>query len=183
MPEQTNIKVKPEVPPPVPVEERHARAGGVAYAELEVTSNFSFLRSGSHPEELMVAAAESGCRAVALTDLHTAAGLVRAHVAAYEAGIPFLIGCRVLASVTVSNDAELFPAFPLELLLYPTTRAAYASRTPSWRSATEPRSTAPSASGAETTNPCCYRPPRRPSDFPPPPPHGHARSPTGALST
>ena len=31
-----------------------------AYAELQVTSNFSFLRGGSHPEELVLRAAELG---------------------------------------------------------------------------------------------------------------------------
>ena len=58
------------------------RSVGDGYAELAVTSNFSFLRGGSHPEELVTAAAALGHRAVAITDTNTLAGVVRAHVAA-----------------------------------------------------------------------------------------------------
>ena len=65
-----------------------------AYAELQVTSNFSFLRGGAHPEELVLRAAELGHRAIALTDRNTLAGVVRAHVAAKEVGIRFVVGAR-----------------------------------------------------------------------------------------
>ena len=66
-----------------------------AYAELQVTSNFSFLRGGSHPEELVLRAAELGLSAIALTDRNTLAGVVRAHVAAKEVGIRFVVGARL----------------------------------------------------------------------------------------
>ena len=66
-----------------------------AYAELQVTSNFSFLRGGSHPEELVLRAAELGLAALALTDRNTLAGVVRAHVAAKEVGIRFVVGARL----------------------------------------------------------------------------------------
>jgi error-prone DNA polymerase len=66
-----------------------------AYAELQVTSNFSFLRGGSHPEELVLRAAEIGLSAIALTDRNTLAGVVRAHVAAKEVGIRFVVGARL----------------------------------------------------------------------------------------
>ena len=66
-----------------------------AYAELQVTSNFSFLRGGSHPEELVLRAAELGLSALALTDRNTLAGVVRAHVAAKEVGIRFVVGARL----------------------------------------------------------------------------------------
>ena len=56
------------------------------YAELQITSNFSFLRGGSHPEELVLRAAELGLSAIALTDRNTLAGVVRAHLAAKEVG-------------------------------------------------------------------------------------------------
>ena len=52
------------------------------YAELQVTSNFSFLRGASHPEELVETAAALGHAAVAITDRNSLAGVVRAHVAA-----------------------------------------------------------------------------------------------------
>jgi error-prone DNA polymerase len=65
---------------------RRLRAGGAppAYAELCVTSNFSFLRGASHPEELVLRAAEIGLRAIAITDRNSLAGVVRAHVALRE---------------------------------------------------------------------------------------------------
>jgi error-prone DNA polymerase len=51
------------------------------YAELYCLSNFSFLRGASHPEELVVRAAELGYTALALTDAGSLAGVVRAHQA------------------------------------------------------------------------------------------------------
>jgi error-prone DNA polymerase len=65
------------------------------YAELAVTSNYTFLTGASHPEELVRRAAELGYKAVALTDTHSLAGVVRAHVAAREAGIQFVLGARL----------------------------------------------------------------------------------------
>jgi error-prone DNA polymerase len=68
---------------------------GLEYAELQVTSNFSFLRGASRPEELVLAAAALGHSAVAITDRNTVAGIVRAHVAAKEVGIRLVIGTRL----------------------------------------------------------------------------------------
>lgn len=65
------------------------------YTELQVTSNFSFLRGASHPEELVEHAATLGYDAIAITDRNTFAGIVRAHVAAKKAGIKFIPGCRL----------------------------------------------------------------------------------------
>ena len=73
-------------PVPVPVP---------AYAELQVTTNFSFLRGGSHPEELVMRAAELGYRAIGIADRNTLAGVVRAHGAAKRAGIELLVGARL----------------------------------------------------------------------------------------
>ena len=69
--------------------------GGPGYAELQATSNFSFLRGSSHPEELVTRAAELGHKAIAIADRSTVAGLVRAHMAAREAGIRLLPGARL----------------------------------------------------------------------------------------
>ena len=55
------------------------------YAELQVTSNFSFLRGASHAEELVGRAAGLGYSALAVTDECSLAGIVRAHVAARKA--------------------------------------------------------------------------------------------------
>ncbi|MDB5542030.1 MAG: polymerase alpha subunit [Devosia sp.] len=51
------------------------------YAELMVTSNFSFLRSGSHPEELVAAAMALGLSGVGIADRNSFAGVVRGYVA------------------------------------------------------------------------------------------------------
>ena len=80
--------VQPEPPDALPFEP--------AYAELEVTSNFTFLNSGSHPEELVARAARLGYRAVAMADHNTLAGIVRAHIAAKQANIRLLVGCRLV---------------------------------------------------------------------------------------
>ncbi|MEM9591558.1 MAG: error-prone DNA polymerase [Pseudomonadota bacterium] len=83
------------------------------YAELDVTTNFTFLRGGSHGEELVKQAAALGHAAIAVADANTLAGVVRAHIAAKEAGIQFIVGARLIL-----EDAPT-------LLAYPTSRAAY----------------------------------------------------------
>jgi error-prone DNA polymerase len=65
------------------------------YAELQVTSNFSFLRGGAHPEELVAQAALVGLRAITVADRNTLAGIVRGHQAAKEAGIQYIPGARL----------------------------------------------------------------------------------------
>ncbi len=67
----------------------------MSYIELQVTSNFSFLRGASHPEELVRQAAAYGHSAIALTDRNTLAGIVRAHAAAKKIGMRFLPGARL----------------------------------------------------------------------------------------
>ena len=49
-----------------------------AYAELCVTTNFTFLTGASHPEEMVRRAAELGLEAIAITDRNSLAGVVRA---------------------------------------------------------------------------------------------------------
>ena len=66
-----------------------------AYAELHCISNFTFFRGASHPEELVKRAAELGYSALAITDECSFAGIVRAHVAAKECGLPLIIGTEV----------------------------------------------------------------------------------------
>ncbi|HEY2349477.1 MAG TPA: error-prone DNA polymerase [Puia sp.] len=65
------------------------------YSELQCTSNFSFLRGASHPEELVEKAAAFGYAAIAITDRNSLAGIVRAHTAARTTDIQFLPACRL----------------------------------------------------------------------------------------
>ena len=65
------------------------------YAELQVTTNFSFLRGASHGEELVAQAQALGLSAIAVTDRNTLAGVVRAHVAAKELGLKLIVGARL----------------------------------------------------------------------------------------
>lgn len=65
------------------------------YTELQVTSNFTFLRGASHPEELVAQAAALGYQKIAITDGNSLAGIVRAHVAARKLAITIIPACRV----------------------------------------------------------------------------------------
>ena len=83
------------------------------YTELQITSNFSFLRGASHPEEMIEQAAALGYTAIAITDRNSLAGIVRAHSAAKKNGIRLVPACRL----------DLVDGF--SLLAYPTTITAY----------------------------------------------------------
>ncbi len=89
------------------------RSAPRVYAELHALSNFSFLRGASHPEELVEQAKHLNYRALALTDECSLAGVVRAHVAAKEHGLPLIIG------------SELTCLEPLKLIALATDRASY----------------------------------------------------------
>ena len=54
------------------------------WAELQACSNFTFLTGGSHPEEYMDRAALLGLSAVAIADVNSVAGIVRAHTRSRE---------------------------------------------------------------------------------------------------
>lgn len=85
----------------------------MGYIELQVTSNFSFLRGASHPEELVEQAAAYGYQAIAITDRNTLAGIVRAHAAAKRLGIRLIPGCRLDLL-----DGPSLLAFPTNLEAY-----------------------------------------------------------------
>jgi error-prone DNA polymerase len=116
MPESVNLKLRE--PPPAPAD---AAPAAHAYAELDVTTNFTFLRGASHPDELVFRAAVLGHRAIAVTDRNSLAGVVRAYDAANQVteqgGVPpkLIVGAR-LAFADGAPD----------VLVYPTDRAAYA---------------------------------------------------------
>ena len=54
------------------------------YAELSITSNFTFLTGASHPEEYMERTVTLGLPAIAIADDNSVAGIVRAHTQARE---------------------------------------------------------------------------------------------------
>jgi error-prone DNA polymerase len=85
-----------------------------AYAELAVTTNFSFLRGASHPEEMVAAAEQLGLAAIGIADRNSFAGVVRAYRQwKKREAIKFIVGTRL---VTVDG---------FEVLTYPTDREAY----------------------------------------------------------
>jgi error-prone DNA polymerase len=90
------------------------------YAELQVSSNFSFLRGASHPQELVNAANEYRHFAIALTDRNTLSGIVLAHSTlkkVAELHTRLIVGCRL----DLSNGESI--------LCYPTNRKAYGNLT------------------------------------------------------
>ncbi|MGP8011633.1 MAG: PHP domain-containing protein, partial [Halobacteriota archaeon] len=88
-----------------------------AYAELHCISNFSFLRGASHAEELVGRAHELGYAALAITDECSLAGMVRAHVAAKDAGLKLVVG----AEFHLAGDSGAGP----HLVVLATNRAGY----------------------------------------------------------
>lgn len=74
------------------------------YAELQVTTNFTFLEGASHPDELVVTARALGHSALAVTDRNSVAGVVRAHKAARDHGLRLVVGCRLDLDATGGID-------------------------------------------------------------------------------
>jgi error-prone DNA polymerase len=115
MPDEPPGKVRPHPAKRPPAPARRRAPAGVAYAELQATSNYTFLTGASHPDELVDAAGAMGHHAIAITDRNTLAGVVRAHVAARRAGVRLVVGARL----------DLAPGEGPSVLVYPTDRAAY----------------------------------------------------------
>ncbi len=84
------------------------------FAELCVTTNFSFLCGASHPEELVSEAKTLGLAGIGVADCNSLAGVVRAHVAAKEAGLKLAVGARL-----VFRDGTP------DIIVYPKNRSAY----------------------------------------------------------
>ncbi|WLS06307.1 error-prone DNA polymerase [Shinella oryzae] len=89
------------------------------YAELQVTSHFSFLRGASSCAELFAQASALGIEALAVVDRNSLAGIVQAHRAVKELPadgnmVRLVVGCRL----------DLVDG--MSLLVYPTDREAYA---------------------------------------------------------
>ncbi len=96
----------------------------MTYAEFAVTTNFSFLRGGSHPEELVEQAAALGLAGIGIADRNSFAGVVRAHVAVRE--------WREREDGPATRDLKLaigtrlvFSDGTPDILAYPENRTAY----------------------------------------------------------
>ena len=85
------------------------------YTELHCLTCYSFLRGASHPHELVERAARLGYAGLAITDECSLAGVVKAHVAAKEAGLKLIIG----SELNLVEDVKLVALVP--------SRAAYTS--------------------------------------------------------
>jgi error-prone DNA polymerase len=89
-----------------------------AYAEIGVTTNFSFLRGASHPQEYVHQAGQYGLLAIGIADRNTLAGVVRAYAELKNPELAakpkLLIGSRL---VFIDGTPDI--------LAYPRDRAAY----------------------------------------------------------
>src|SRR5881396_2711924 len=88
------------------------------YAEIGITTNFSFLRGGSDPRAYVHQASELGIPVIGIADHNTLAGVVRAYVELENPELEFkpklLIGSRLV-----------FMDGAPDILVYPRDRAAY----------------------------------------------------------
>ena len=93
--------------------------GHVAYAEIGVTTNFSFLRGASHPQEYVAQAADYRLEAIGIADHNTLAGVVRGFSELENEKLPgplpkYLVGSRLC----FADDTP-------DILAYPKDREAY----------------------------------------------------------
>jgi error-prone DNA polymerase len=90
----------------------------VAYAEIGITTNFSFLRGGSHPQDYVHEASKLRLPAIGIADHNTLAGVVRAYKELDNSELEYkpklLIGSRLV-----------FMDGTPDILVYPRDRAAY----------------------------------------------------------
>ena len=94
------------------------------FAELCVTTNFSFLRSGSSPEEMVRQAAALGLAGIGIADRNTLAGVVRAHMIAKGLWEEKKIRIR-----TIVGSRLVFRDGTPDLFVYPKNRVAFARLT------------------------------------------------------
>jgi error-prone DNA polymerase len=90
------------------------------YAELQVTTNYSFLRSGSHPGEFVFRAASLGHTAIGIADRNTLAGVVRAYAAVKEfyeeTAIPEENWIKLIVGTRLeTRDGYSLLAYPMDL--------------------------------------------------------------------
>ncbi|WP_260987634.1 error-prone DNA polymerase [Roseomonas gilardii] len=79
------------------------------FAELCARSNYSLLDGASHPAELVAVAKALGHAGLSICDRNSLAGAVRAHVAAREVGLRYVVGTRL-----VLTDGSAYLAWPTD---------------------------------------------------------------------
>ncbi|MFZ0559687.1 MAG: error-prone DNA polymerase [Methylovirgula sp.] len=95
----------------------------IPFAEFAVTTNFSFLRGASHPEEYVERAYELGLKGIGIADRNSLAGVVRAHLFARENEIvPEVLRIAIGVRLVFCDGTP-------DILAYPQDRAAYARLT------------------------------------------------------
>jgi error-prone DNA polymerase len=90
------------------------------YAEIAVTTNFSFLRGASHPKELVQTAAALGYAAIGIADRNSLAGVVRA----YDALKQLKEHCDIPLKLLVGARLVFIDGTP-DIIAYPQDRVAY----------------------------------------------------------
>ena len=105
------------------VRARAVRVRAAAYAELAVSTNFSFLRGRSHPQEYVAQAIDYGLSAIGIADRNTLAGVVRAYAAARVK--PARHGDRDVWTIPFLPGVRLVTEDGFEAVTYPMDRAAY----------------------------------------------------------
>lgn len=83
----------------------------MTYAELAITTNFSFLRGASHPEELVETAKALGLKGIGIADRNSVAGVVRAHAMVEEngEGMKLAVGARLVFDDGSTPDILAYP--------------------------------------------------------------------------
>jgi error-prone DNA polymerase len=99
-----------------------APSQGPAFAELLASSNYSFLRSASHPAEMVAHACHLGMAGLGIADRNTVAGVVRAHTAWREiggaaSGFRLVVGARLVFAPDPGTGIA-----PPDIVAYPATR-------------------------------------------------------------
>jgi error-prone DNA polymerase len=88
------------------------------YAEIGITTNFSFLRGGSHPQDYVHRASELRLPAIGIADHNTLAGVVRAYK---ELGNPDV---KYKPKLLIGSRLVFMDGTP-DILVYPRDREAY----------------------------------------------------------
>src|SRR5450755_1392641 len=90
----------------------------VAYAEIGITTNFSFLRGGSHPQDYVHEASKQRLPAIGIADHNTLAGVVRAYKELDNPELEYAPKLLIGSRLVFIDDTP-------DILVYPRDRAAY----------------------------------------------------------